>query len=1064
MVLLAVFTVSFKPQKTMKKFLLYMLCLLSFQISFAQETITVKGTVKDANAQPNPGATVTEKGKTNAVVTDNNGNYQIKVSKDAILVFKYLGTKTVERKVEGRTTIDVVLLDDANNLNDVVVVGYGQTTRRGDLTGAISSVKGEEIAKTPVQNVAQALQGRIAGAQISMPDGTPGATPSIVLRGGMSITQSNEPLYVVDGVPQTDGLAFLDPMDIESVDVMKDASSTSIYGARGANGVILITTKKIKAGKIRISYDNYVGVKTITKELPLLSAYEYALGQYEVAANSTNAALIQKITKAYGPFADLQKNFLNRPGNNYQDLLLGGNAVNQYHKFSFSGGSNETQFNAFYSHNQDEGIMVTSGSVKDIAKLSLTHNLSNKLTLTSIVNYSNQKITGIGTNDGGNIRLSFLQNVLQYRPIIGVDGSDDDLLNGQIDPLDPNQNSPTFQDPVTAAQSNLRERRSKSLNINTSLQYKFLKNLTYRGLVSYSDNGDKTKEFTTSASNVAIRSGGAFGTIRQSVATRFNYNNTLTYANTFGKDHKLDVTVGQEYIYNYNEGLSFRASAFPTENLGWDNFGFATLSDIPSTSAEDDKMLSFFGRANYAYKSKYLLTTSLRYDGSSKFGPENKWGVFPSVAVGWKIVNEDFMKSFKDISELKLRFSYGVAGNNRIDNYLAFGTFGNVSYPLNNQPVIGVGLNALPNPALKWEALQAMNLGLDVGLFKQRITLTTELYNNKSKDLLYRSRIPASSGSATQLRNIGSTSSKGLEVTLNTVNVRNKDFSWNSTLNFAFNKTKVLELSDDETTMNVNSYTTTNDYILQVGQSVGNMYGWVQDGLYQVSDFNYDPTTNIYTLKSGVVTDAVASRPGFLKYKDLNGDGKIDNNDRTILGNGNPKFTGGFNNTFSYKGIDLSVFINWVTGNKVYNANKLNMQVLGEYSNAFSYQKDRWTTINANGQLATPAEQEALNQGKTVPRTIGSTDRRLYDQMIEDGSFLRINNVSLGYTLPLRWLNSVKISSARIYVTAYNLYVFSKYSGYDPEVSVIRSGLTPGVDFSAYPRAKSVVAGINLSL
>lgn len=1046
----------------MKKLLLYILCILSFHVSYAQETITVKGTVKDATDQPNPGATVQEKGKKNAVITDKNGYYQITVSKDATLVFKYIGAKTVERKVEGRTTINVTLLDETNNLNEVVVLGYGQTTRRGDLTGAISSVKGEEIAKTPVQNVAQALQGRIAGAQVSMSDGTPGSTPSIVLRGGMSITQSNEPLYVVDGVPQTDGLAFLDPMDIESVDVMKDASSTSIYGARGANGVILITTKKTKSGKVRISYDNYVGLKTITKELPLLSSYEYALAQYEVGVNS-DALVADKIANVYGPFADLKKNYLNRKGNNYQELLMGRNAINQYHKFSISGGSNETQFNVFYSHNEDEGIMVGSGSVKDIAKMTFTHNLSNKLNLTSIVNYSNQKITGIGTNEGGNTRLSFLQNVLQYRPIIGLNGSDDDLLNGQIDPLDPNPSSPTFQDPVTAAQTSLRERRQKTLNLNTSLQYNILKNLTYRGLVSYSDNGDKNKEFTEAASAVALRAGGPYGAIRQSTSTRFNYNNTLTYANTFGKNHKLDVTLGQEYIYNYNEGLSFRASAFPTENLGWDNFGFATLSDIPNTSAEDEKMLSFFGRINYSYKSKYLLTSSLRYDGSSKFGPENKWGVFPSVALAWKIVNEDFMKPFKEVSELKLRFSYGAAGNNRIDNYLALGTFGNVSYPLKNQPVIGVGLNGLPNPALKWEALQSMNLGLDLGFFQQRITLTAELYNNKSKDLLYRSRIPASSGFATQLRNIGSTSSKGLEITLNSVNVRNKNFSWNTSLNFAFNKTKVLELSDNETSMIVPSYTSTNDYILQVGQSVGNMYGWIQDGLYQVSDFNYDPTTNVSTLKSGVVSTGVALKPGFLKYKDLNGDGKIDNNDRTILGNGNPTFTGGLNNTFSYKGVDLSVFINFVTGNKVYNANKLN-QGIGLYSNAFSYQKDRWTTLNASGQLATPAEQEALNQGKTIPRGIGSSGAGLYDRMIEDGSFLRINNVSLGYTLPKRWLNSVKISSARIYVTAYNLYVFSKYSGYDPEVSVIRNALTPGVDFSAYPRAKSFVAGINISL
>lgn len=1039
---------------------LFIICALQM---YGQDVALIKGIVRDQTNQPVPGATITEKGTTNVVISGNDGAYQIKVKAGATLVFSYLGFKTQEQKVNERTTVDARLQDEQNNLNEVVVVGYGQTAARGDLTGAISSVKGTEIAKVPVQNVAQALQGRIAGAQVSMADGTPGSEPKITLRGGMSITQSNEPLYVVDGVPQTDGLSFLDPMDIESVDVMKDASSTSIYGARGANGVILITTKKIKSGKVRISYDNYVGAKKITKELPMLSGYDYVLGQYEYAANSS-AAIQQKFLSAYGTYADLKKNYENRVGNNYQDVLFGNTAMSQYHKFSVNGGGNETQFNVFYSHNQDEGIMLSSGSKKDIAKLTVNHNVNKKFSVNAIVNYANQQITGVGTTEGGNARLSFLQNILQYRPIVGLNGSDQDLLTQDVDPLDPNPNSPSFQNPQTAAESNQRDNRIKSLNVNTSLQYNFLKNLTYRGLVSYSDISNKTKAFTDARSIVAVRSGGAFGSIAQNAATRFNYNNTITYANTFNKKHKFDVSVGQEYIYNYNEGFSASASGFPAENVGWDNLGFGTLTAIPGSFAQDDKMLSFFGRTNYSYKGKYLLTASLRVDGSSKFGMDNRWGVFPSGALAWKVVQEDFMKSVRAISDLKLRFSYGTSGNNRISDYLAFGTFGNVSYPLNNQPSTGVALNTLPNPALKWEALQSANIGLDLGLFKQRITLTTDVYSNRSKDLLFSSRIPASSGFATQLRNIGTTSSKGVEVTLNTVNIRNANFNWNSNLNFAFNKTKVLSLSENENSMVVNSYTTTNDYILQVGKPVGNMYGYIQDGLYQVSDFDYNSTTNTYTLKSGVVTDATTVRPGYIKFKDLNGDGKIDEKDRTVLGNGNPKFTGGLNNTFSYKGIDLSVFINWSVGGKVYNANKLNMQLLDEYSNDFAYMANRWTTINANGQLASPAELEALNQGKTIANTIGTQDRRLYDKMIENGSFLRINNVSLGYTLPQKWLSKVKIGSARIYVTAYNLHVFSNYSGYDPEVSVMRSALTPGVDFSAYPRAKSFVAGINLSL
>ncbi|MGJ1196022.1 SusC/RagA family TonB-linked outer membrane protein [Sphingobacterium spiritivorum] len=1046
----------------MKQIALFFLCCCCILQGYAQETL-VKGVVRDQGNQSVSGATITEKGTSNVTISGANGAYQIKVKAGATLVFSYMGFKSQEQKVNGRTTVDAQLQDDQNNLNEVVVVGYGQTATRGDLTGAISSVKGTEIAKVPVQNVGQALQGRIAGVQVSMADGTPGAEPKITLRGGMSITQSNEPLYVVDGVPQTDGLAFLDPMDIESVDVMKDASSTSIYGARGANGVILITTRKIKSGKVRINYDNYIGAKKITTELPMLSGYEYVLAQYEYAANSS-AAIQQKFLSAYGAFEDLKGNYENRAGNNYQDVLFGNTAMSQYHKFSVNGGGNETQFNAFYSHNQDEGIMLSSGSVKDIAKLTVSHSLSKKFSVNAIVNYANQKVTGIGTNEGGNARLSFLQNILQYRPVIGLNGTDEDLLTQDLDPLDPSPSLPTFQNPQVAAESNKRDNRIKTLNVSTSLQYQFMKNLTYRGLVSYSDINTKNKAFTDSRSIVAVRSGGAFGSIAQNAATRFNYNNTLTYANTFNKQHKLDVSLGQEYIYNYNEGFSTLASAFPTENLGWDNLGFGTMTAIPTSFAQDEKMLSFFGRTNYSYKSKYLLSASLRVDGSSKFGADNRWGVFPAAAAAWKVVQEDFMKSLPSVSDLKLRLSYGTSGNNRINNYLAFGTFGNVSYPLNNQPTTGVALTSLPNPGLKWEALQSANLGLDIGLFKQRITLTTDVYNNRSKDLLFSSRIAASSGFATQLRNIGTTSSKGVEFTLNTVNVRKTNFNWNSTLNFAFNKTKVLSLSENETSMVVPSYTSTNDYILQVGQPVGMMYGYIQDGLYQVEDFDYNPTTNIYTLKSGVVTEATTVRPGYIKFRDINEDGKIDEKDRTVLGNGNPKFTGGFNNTFSYKGIDLSVFINWVVGNKIYNANKLNMKLLDEYSNDFAYMADRWTTINASGQLATPEELTELNKGKTIANTIGTQDRRLYDKIIEDGSFLRINNISLGYTLPKTWLSSIKITNARIYVTAYNLHVFTKYSGYDPEVSVLRNPLTPGVDFSAYPRAKSIVAGINLSL
>lgn len=1033
---------------------------------YGQDIITVKGVVTDMQNMPMPGATVSEKGTKNATVTSMDGDYQIKVKPNAILVFTFIGTKPKEEHVKNRTQINTKLIDDTNNLDEVVVVGYGTKTRK-DLTGAISSVKGQELAKVPVQNVAQALQGRIAGMQVTMSDGTPGAEPSLRIRGGSSITQSNEPLYVVDGVAQTGGLSFLDPMDIESIDVLKDAASTSIYGAQGANGVVLVTTKKVKGGKLTISYDTYGGIKTIAKTLPVLNPYQYTQLLYEAATDDTR---MTKFVNAFGTYDELEGLYKNRKGIDWQDEVFGNAVESQYHKISISGGENDTKYNAFYSVNNDQGILLGSGSVKNIAKLNVINNISKKFTVNAIVNYSNQKVTGLSTNDGGNARLSMLQTLLQYRPTIGKTGSDEDLKYLVVDPLD-NQSSPAFQSPLITIDSQKREAITRSINMSLQFQYNITPNLIYRGLVSYTDNSMKSKYFNDSRGIQAIRSGGANGGVTHNISTRLNYNNVLTFSKTFNKIHKFDATVGQEYIYNYNEGITATASGFPAVNLGWDKLQLGTIAGIPTTFAEDDKMLSFFAKTNYSYKNRYLFAASIRADGSSKFGSENQWGYFPSVSAAWRVIEESFMRKLPVFSDLKFRVSYGEAGNNRIANYAALGIFNSGSYPLNNQVNITAFQNNLPNPYLKWEATKSTNIGLDLGFFKQRISLTTELYDNKSKDLLYNTRVPASSGFKKQFQNIGATSNRGIEFTLNTINVKTNNFNWNTTFNIAFNKTKVLALSEGENALITNSYTDKNDYILKVGQPVGTMYGYVRDGLYQVNDFDYNATTKAYTLKTGVVSDNIAVQPGFIKFKDISGpngtpDGVINDLDRTVIGNANPKYTGGLNNSFSYKGIDLSIFLDFTVGNDIYNANVLNNSRLdGDNLNTLAIYADRWTTINAAGQRVTdPTELAALNVGKTNPAFNGNNTGRLYSDIIEDGSFLRINNVSLGYTLPKEWLKKSKISNLRIYFTAYNLYVFTKYSGYDPEVNVLNNAITRGVDFSAYPRSKSFVTGLNISL
>ncbi|WP_026309421.1 SusC/RagA family TonB-linked outer membrane protein [Niabella aurantiaca] len=1060
----------------MRQFLILLMFLGGFAPVFGQGAKTIRGKVTNTAGEPVVGVTVMQGGKT--TLTNNSGTYEINADPDGELSFTHVAYEPRNEKINNRSRVDITLTDANKSLDDVVVIGYG-TAKRRDLTGAVSSINGDELAKVPVQNVAQALQGRLAGVQVSMPDGTPGADPSVTLRGGTSISQSNEPLYVVDGVPQPDGVGFLDPTDIETIDVLKDGAA-NIYGSRGANGVINITTKKIKAGKLKLTYDNYVGFKEITRTIPMLDAYQYTLLEYEKSVG--NVVDETAFERRYGSFDSLEYRYGGK-GVNWQDVVFGDPVMSQYHKVGLNGGSAETRFNFFFSRNNDEGVMKNSGSVKNVAKLGINHNAGKNVKVAATVNYSDQTVTGLGTQGitGSNGQYNGLQNIFRYRPTLGLLSNDEEFIELDEDPeLEGTAQGNIYQNPVTAAESQLRERRRKLFNANATLDYNIVEHLSYRGVVAFKDGNTKNKRFEGSKSAYARRDGGPSGSISQSNEFGWNYNNALTYSNRFHEKHKLDVTLGQEQQYDYSESFGVNARQFPFVNLGWDALDMASLSDIPTSYAEDNMMISFFGRANYGYDDRYLFTAIMRADGSSKFAPQNKWGYFPTFLASWKIINEKFLKGNTALSDLRLRASWGNSGNNRVPNYLSSQVFVNGNYPLNDNNTGTAYQNTLPNPDLKWETNVKANLGLDVGLFKQRVTLTAEYYDNRSKDLLYNTAISGTAGYTNQLRNIGATSSKGFELTVVSSNIKNKDFTWNTNFNITFPKTKVLSLNDGVSSIYAQSFASANDYLLQVGLPLGNMYGWVYDGLYTVDDFNYNPnTTNAnarYTLKNGVPVDANFSvQPGYLKLKDISGpngepDGIINDLDRTIIGNAQPKFFGGLNNTFSYHGFDLTVFINWVYGNDIYNANKLFMSSLvNDYNNAFAYQADRWMSINAAGQRVTdPAELMALNKGKTIPvydgSGAGNGRARLYDKMIEDGSFLRLNNISLGYSLPKQLIKRAKLSNARIYVTAYNLYVASKYTGYDPEVSVVnRGGLTPGVDFGAYPRGKSFLAGINLA-
>ncbi len=1046
--------------------------LLLFIISGAAvlhaQQLKVTGKVTDAaSGEPLPGVSVFEKGTGRGAVSDLKGNYTLGIaSSGSVIVFTYIGYKRVETVAGSRSVINTQLQADVKTMDEIVVVGYG-TVKRKDLVGAVSSVKGEDLEKAPVQDIASALAGRLAGVQVNTSEGAPGAGISITIRGGGSITQSNEPLYVIDGIPQTDGLNFLDPTDVESIDVLKDASATAIYGARGANGVVLVTTKQGKAGKTAVTYDMYYGSKEVTGMLPVLDPYQYTVLQYERSLG--DAAKLASFTANYGAFDQLESLYAGRPGINWQDELFGGSANSQYHKIGISGGDKATRFGFFYSYNNDQGTMVNSGAKKNVAKLTLNHTASKKLSASANVNYSQQDTRGIGSSEG-NTYFNQLQNILTYRPTYGLKGDDEDLVNMEEDPILDDVSGNTLQNPLINALSQQKQVLNKTLFMNGTLDYLIVDHLSYRGLASATNVFSKTNLFYDSRSVTAKRNGGPQGSIYDLTRSSWNYSNTLTYSNLFNEIHKLDVLVGQEQNYLKNNYVRTTATAFPQSTLGLDNLSEAATF-VAESEKEDEKLLSFFSRVNYAFKDKYLFAASIRADGSSKFGSGNKFGYFPSVSAAWRIIQEDFMRNVSVFSDLKIRASLGTSGNNRIDNYSSLALLTTGNYPLNNSNNVTVGANTLPNPALKWEQTRSENIGLDIGVFNQRIQLTVDAYKNKTKNLLLNAEVPSLTGYSTMLINAGSTSNKGLEFTLNTLNIRNSNFRWASNFNMAFNRNKVLGLTSGNPFMYASSnwgVLTESDYIVKVGESLGQMFGYRSAGLYQVDDFTYDAATKKYTLKEGIAYDPNNSpQPGYIKLVDQTGEGSVTADDRVVIGNANPKFTGVFTNNFSYRNFDLSVFLNWSYGNDVYNANKLyNSQTNLDYRNTYAYIGDRWISVDASGQRVTdPAALVALNEGKTVPVYNGAgTAVKFYDSMVEDGSFLRINTVSLGYTLPGKVLSKIHARKLRVYITGYNLHTFTNYTGYDPEVSTRNSTrLTPGVDFGAYPRSRSFVAGANLS-
>lgn len=1045
-------------------------------ISAYAQSVTVTGKVVDSEGYEVIGGSVILKGAAGVgTVTDVNGNYSIKVNdalKD-VLVFSYVGMKSREVKVNGQNVINLTLEADAVMLEEVVTIGYA-TVKKKDLTGAVSSVNSKELSAVPISDVAQALSGRVAGVQVIRSQGSPDADISIKVRGGTSITQSNEPLYIIDGFPSEDGLKGIESNDIESIDILKDASSTAIYGARGANGVILVTTKGGKTGKFHISYDMYVGFKKVNKKYELLGVQDFVKLDYERAINEPDVMRDFTIP-TYGTWDEFDGLYANRPGIDWQkEVFEHRSAITQQHKITLSGGNKTSQYMLTYTRNDDKGIWYGSGLKRDNFRLKLNQEANSWLNFSTNLSYIDEKTEGLGTlQEGG--AYSRMQHVIQYRPTIGKNGSDGQLLIDDDDPVLLLEGASQMQSPIATVESELREKRNRILTINGDIQIKFTKDLSYRGTVGIRKRTINADVFYSERSKQAKNAGAPYGWKEIEEQQSFMYNNVLTWNKTFNGKHDVTVVGGQEFIQFKTDYLRAGARQFDDVNFGLADMSLGASPDKVITKLGSDKMLSYFMRANYNFAEKYLFAASVRADGSSKFGSNHKWGIFPAASFAWRVSEEEFIKRLGVFSNLKLRLSYGTAGNNKIDNYISLSKMGSVWIPYNGEgTVAGFVSKQLYNPDLQWETNVTSNLGIDMGFLNQRIQVSVDIYNIDTKKLLLDAPVPLLSGFKTMMINAGKTNNKGIELSVTTHNVQTKDFSWSTSLNLSHNSNKVKALYNTDYMEIVSNWAQTSefnksDYMIRVGQPLGQMYGYRLKGIYTVDDFNYDPAKQKYSIKDGIPYDKnYYPKPGYWKFEDVDGNKEITEDDRTIIGNANPKLYGGLTNTLAWKGFDLSVFLNFSIGNKIYSANKMYYTKFNNrWRNTLKEESmNRFTVINEKGEyiLNDPVQLAAVNKGHNYASVEGSSNLFFHSGYVEDGSFLKINNISLGYTLPKSLTQKVKLSNVRFYATGYNLYTFTKYSGYDPEVNTYpNNGLTPGIDWGAYPSAISLVFGANIT-
>lgn len=1015
----------------------------------------ITGTVKDSKGLTLPGVTVVAKGTTSGMITDEKGQFKLNIPANAtVLVFSFVGMETRELQINSRTRIDVVMEEAKLSLDEVVVIGYG-TVKKQDLTGSVGQVQMTDMKKAQVFTFTEALAGRVAGMEVYSNDGQPGNQQNIVIRGSGSLTQSTAPLYVIDGFAMEDFQSnSLNPDDIESITVLKDASGTAIYGARGSNGVIVIETKKGKVGKPVINLNVSRGIQNLRKQMEMMSPYDYVKTQMEMS----NSLIVAQTYLINGKTLDSYKN---AESINWQDLVFR-QGTTQTYNLSISGGSEQTRYSVSGVFNDQEALMINSGYNRYLGRFSLDQNIGKRIKIGFNANYSTATSSGVAaaSNTGSSSVSNYIfANVYGYRP---VTGNEVNLEEELFDPAVPVGTNTVRINPVITAQNTYRKTNISELIANAYFTYSINRDLTLNIRAGNRKRTTRGEGFynslTPQGSPSAVNTKGVNGNISFAENNTWSDENTLTYQKTFNS-HKLTAMGGFSFEGVNTNTFGNSVQQIPNEQLGMYGLDEGTPLTITAYGGKNS-LLSTYGRLDYNYKSKYLVTFTTRADGSSKFRPGNRWGYFPSVAFAWNMAEENLIKSMDIISNSKLRLSYGVSGNNRIGNYDTYNSFSfdnkvnGVSFN-NGAPSTSAWLSTLGNESLKWETIASANIGYDLGLFKNKIRVTADLYRKTTNDLLLDAQIPFTTGYSTTTKNVGKIKNEGLELSLNTLNIQTPTFKWESNFNISFNRSKVLALTESQTLFSsvAGSFSPApNLWIAKVGQPISVFNGFVFDGVYQYEDFD-NPTPGMYSLKLSVPTNGntrASILPGDIKYKDLNGDGIVNDFDQTVIGRPEPIHIGGFSNNFSYKGLSMNVFFQWSYGNDIFNGNRLVFEGNSQYSyhtNQFASWADRWSPENPTNKN--------FRVGGQGPTARGSS------RVVEDGSYLRLKTVSLNYQIPVKYIKKFYLKNLVLSASAQNLFTWTNYSGLDPEVSVKNSALTRGFDYSAYPNAQTVVFGLN---